>query len=97
MPILDLCLTSDLHNTSHRGEITAGGGRLTDLKNDTQSGRQADGQTELDKNRSLKTKRSKSAKWSSSIYQQGSVVALRCIISHLNVQRIKGVMRSGRD
>lgn len=75
---------------------------MTDWKNDTQSGRQADrrrgrtegrreGGTEHSEARTalLKTQRSKSAKWSFSIYSHGFVVR-RCFLSR--GQRIKGVM-----
>lgn len=75
---------------------------MTDWKNDTQSGRQADrrrgrteggreGGTEHSEARTalLKTQRSKSAKWSFSIYSHGFVVR-RCFLTR--GQRIKGVM-----
>lgn len=46
--ILDLCLNSKLHNMLHRGKPTKSKTTRvgeTDWKNDTQSGRQADGRT----------------------------------------------------
>lgn len=64
-----------------------------------QASKRTDGRTEQSWARAalLKTQRSKSAKWSFSIYSHGFVVVLRCFKSHLNVQRIKGVMCYRKD
>lgn len=82
---------------SHRGKPTKSKTTRvgeTDWKNDTQSGRQADGRTDrwTDRLTEHSYGEEQSAKWSFSTYSHGLVVDAVSVISHLNARRIKGVV-----